>query len=405
MREWAARLAELAVGFGANVQLGQDVYLTAETGHLDGVRAVAEVAYARGARFVDVRWFDPYVQRSRIAYAAEETLGHVAEWELARQRQMGDDGAASIKLTGPTAPGALDALDPARVAQASIGPSGFGRIETLVNWTVVPWPTAGWAAALYPDKDPDAALAALWGDVAAVCRLDEPDPVAAWRTRLNELSGIGQRLTALRLDAVRLRGPGTDLTVGLLPGARWQASAEMISESGIASVPNLPTEEVFTIPDPARVDGHVRLTRPALVSGRLVTGVQLEFRAGELVCIDGDDGVDALRQFTARDAGARRLGELALVGNEGRVGQVGRAFGVILLDENAASHVALGYGLADCVEPADRGSINVSEHHLDVMVGSSAVQVTGIDRAGRQHLLLDEGAWTAPSRETTDLTL
>ena len=175
------RLAQLAVGLGANLQSGQDLYVSAEVGHLDGVRAVAEVAYARGARYVDVRWFDPLVQRARIAHAPDAALDHVPVWEHERQGRMGADGAASIRLTGPTAPGAFDDLHPGRVGRAAgPGPGGSQEIETLVNWTVVPRPIAGWAAALRPELEPPAALAALWEDVAYVCRLDEPDPVAAW---------------------------------------------------------------------------------------------------------------------------------------------------------------------------------------------------------------------------------
>ncbi|MGI8712767.1 MAG: aminopeptidase [Solirubrobacteraceae bacterium] len=388
------RLAELALGLGANLQPGQDLYVAAEVGHLNTVRVLAERAYRAGARYVDIRLFDPLVQRSRLAHVPDLALGHVPSWELERRRRMGEGGAASIKLTGPTAPHALDQIEPARVARASV-PSMLGglELEALVNYTIVPCPTAGWAAALRPELAANDGLAALWRDIAYVCRLDEPDPAAAWHARLGELADRAQRLTSLRLDSVRFQDPGTDLRVGLLPGALWVGPGQMVTASGIAHVDNLPTEEVFTVPDPVRAQGHVRLTRPALIGGRLIDDVELELAGGEVVRLSAGDGVPALEQFVASDPGACRLGELALVSSEGRVGSLDRTFGVTLLDENAASHIALGFGFPECVEPDDRAAVNDSVHHLDVMIGSGEIEVTGTDRSGRDHPLLRAGDW------------
>jgi aminopeptidase len=386
------RLAELAVGFGANVQPGQVVGISAEVGHEALVRAVAESCYRRGARFVDLRLFDPLVQRARIRHAPEDALDHLPCWEAQRVRALAEEGGASILLCGPTVPDAFDDLDARRVGRVSL-PSipAWEEVETLVNWTVVPAPTPGWAQALRPRLAPAESLAALWDDVVHACRLDEPEPVAAWRTRLEELRRRAAWLNELGLDRVRLHGPGTDLQVGLLPSGCW-AHPVMVSERGVEHVPNLPTEEVFTVPDPARVEGHARLTRPAVVGGRLVGDVTLRFDGGP-VAVDGPPGVEALRAFAARDAGAGRLGELALVDAGSRVGRLGRTFGVILLDENAASHVALGSGFPEMVGGADRGRVNRSAHHLDVMVGSEAVDATGIGRDGREHPLLRAGRW------------
>jgi aminopeptidase len=361
----ADRLAELAVGFGANVQPGQVVRVAAEVGHEQLVRAVAEAAYRAGARFVDVAYFDPLVQRARIRHAPRETLGHIPAWEVARLRAAD----ASIKLTGSCEPHAFDDLDAARVGRVSLPQlPQWHEVELLINWTVVPAPAPAWAD---------------WDEIAFVCRLDEDDPVAAWRERLEELRARAAILDALDLDAVRLHGPGTDLRIGLLGGARWE-HAVMVSERGIEHVPNLPTEEVFTVPDPARADGVVRLTRPALVGGRSIDDVTLEFRDGRVVDIEGGPGVEALREFAAGD-GADRLGELALVDRRSRVGQLGRTFGVILLDENAASHIALGYGFPETVDGEDRARVNASAFHLDLMVGSEEVAAIGIDADGREH--------------------
>ncbi|HEU5062500.1 MAG TPA: aminopeptidase [Solirubrobacterales bacterium] len=386
-------LAELAVGVGANVRPGQHVEVSGETGHLEVVRAIAAAAYARGAEFVDVEISDPLVQAARIEAAPQGSLSHVPEWERERVRDLTERGGASILVTGPTCPGLLDRLDPRRVALASRGPSAEWRnANRAINWTIVPAATEGWAADLRPQLPIDDAVAALWADIAHVCRLDAPDPIAAWKERLEALRERAVWLTAQELRAVRFEGPGTDLTIGLMEGVRWER-AEMVTPGGIGFVPNLPTEEVYTTPDSARVDGHVRLTRPVVIGGRRIEGVSLRFLAGRVVEIDGPPEVAALREFVARDDGTARLGELALVDADSRVAQLGQTFGEILLDENAASHIALGYGFPSLIPSSSRQTANASDHHLDLMIGSPEVQVTGVDRAGNQIPLLRDGTW------------
>jgi aminopeptidase len=390
--EAAKRLADLAVGLGANVQQGQVVRVSAEVGHEATLRAVAESAYRAGARFVDVNLFDPVVQRARILHAPVEALEEIPGWEVERLRILGNDGGASIKLVGPAAPGVFDDLNPKRVGRVSL-PSlpQWREVEPMLNWTVVPSPTVGWAKALRPELSEDEALGALWDDVVHVCRLDQPDPVAEWRVRLDQLRDRAMSLNALRLDSVRLEGPGTDLRVGLFRGACWEHPV-VVNDRGVEHVPNLPTEEVFTVPDPRRVDGRAKLTRPALVGGRLIEGVTLEFRAGRVAQVEGSDGVEALSEFVSRD-GADRVGELALVDETSRVGRLGRTFGVILLDENAVSHIALGYGFPELVDEDQRGEVNSSSFHLDVMVGAEDVNTTGFGHDGREYPLLRGGQW------------
>ena len=281
------------------------------------------------------------------------------------------------------------------MALASAGPSAQWRdASQLINWTIIPAATEGWASRLRPKLARDEALSALWADLAHVCRLDGPDPVADWRDRLADLRDRAEWLTTLDLAAVHFEGPETDLTVGLMPGVRWDR-AEMTSQGGLAFVPNLPTEEVYTTPDPLRVDGNVRLTRPVVIGGREIADVVLRFDGGRVREVSGPPEVSALREFVARDEGTARLGELALVDGDSRVAGLGQTFGEVLLDENAASHVALGYGFPALAPSASRQAVNVSNHHLDVMIGASDVQVTGLTRGGRSHPLLRDGRWVA----------
>jgi putative nucleotidyltransferase with HDIG domain len=390
-------LANLAVRVGANVQPGQHVEVSGEVGHLDVIRAVTEAAYERGAQFVDVRITDPLVQWTRIAAAKEESLTHVPRWEGVRVIELAERGGASILITGPTWPGLFDELDPRQVAMASAGPTAQWRdASRQVNWTIVPAATEGWASALRPKLARDEALSALWADLAHVCRLDDTDPVEAWQMRLDALRARAAWLTSLDLRAVHFKGSETDLTIGLMPDVRWER-AEMTTPTGVAFVPNIPTEEVYTTPDSRRVDGYARLTRPVVIGGREIADVVLRFDEGLLTDVSGPPETSALREFVARDGGAARLGELALVDADSRVAGLGQTFGEILLDENAASHVALGYGFPALIPASSGQEANSSAHHLDVMIGASSVDVTGLARDGRSYPLLRAGRWAATS--------
>lgn len=387
------RLAELAVAVGANVQPGQLVRVSSDVANAELMRAVADAAYLHGARFVEADLSDLMLQRSHALYARGEIQAAVPGWWEAGLRDLADAGGARIMIHGPTAPELFDELDPERANRAQPPRSSTWRaVEYLVNNTIIPGPNQAWANALHRDLEPASALHELWDQIKVACRLDQPDPVAAWRRRFAELRGRAEALTALGLDEVRLAGPGTDLRIGLLPTARWEPPTN-VNVHGIEHAWNLPSEEVYTVPDPNRVDGHVRLTRPALVGERLVPGVSLTFGAGRVVEVTAPDGAAAMREFIGRDPGTSRLGELALVDGDSAVGSVGQTFGMIMLDENTASHIALGFGFPELVDPSERDRVNQSSDHLDLTVGSDEIMVTGRDRAGREQLLLHAGRW------------
>ncbi|MEA2197893.1 MAG: aminopeptidase [Solirubrobacteraceae bacterium] len=389
------QLAELIVRFGANVQPGQIVAIGSEPGKEELTRAIAEVAYEAKAKFVDLAVFDVHLKRARVLHAAEETLDFVPPWIGERMRALGEHRSARISLTGPASPHALDGLDPARVGR-DILPATREGMELLnahsTNWTVAPAPTSGWAKLVHPDLDDAEALEVLWGQIAHVCRLDEPDPVAAWTRRLDALEASAAKLTERRFAALRFEGPGTNLEIGLLPGSRWHG-ARMSTAEGITHVPNIPTEEVFTTPDPARVNGVVRATKPLFAAGTRIEGLRVRFEGGRAVEIDADQGADTLRAMAARDEGAARLGEVALVDREGRIGPLDTVFFDTLLDENAASHIALGTGFEFTVDEAYHDAINRSQIHIDFMIGGDDVAVTGITSGGEEVPALRNGSW------------
>jgi aminopeptidase len=257
----------------------------------------------------------------------------------------------------------------------------------------VPVPTRPWAEIVYPGLEPEAAYERLWEDVAHVCRLEADDPSEAWTERSKVLKAHATRLTDRRFDALRLHGQGTDLTIGLFASAHW-AAGDLETVDGRRHSPNIPTEEVFGTPDPERVDGYVSATMPLELSGSIIHGIRLEFEGGRAVKIDADSGVEVLRAVAARDDGASRLGEIALVDGEGRIGPLGRVFYDTLIDENAASHIALGSGYEHPVEdPAEIARVNASEVHVDFMIGSPELDVDGITRDGEHVPVLRKGVW------------
>ena len=392
------RYADLIVSVGANVQPGQVLAIEALPEAQPLVAALARAAYGRGARFVEAQYFDPELKRIRAELAADDTLDWVPPWLGGRIVGLGELDAARVVLVPLMPPGLLDGVDPAR--------AGRDRLPTLketfkaiddrsIAWTLSPFPTTAWARVVYPDAQPDEALALLWQDVIHVCRLDEPDPARAWNERIDQIWQVASRLDALDLDALHFEGPGTDLTVGLLPSSRFaKEGGASHTRTGVRHVPNIPTEEVFTTPDPERTTGVVTATKPLDVAGSLVTGLRIRFDGGRAVEIDADANAEALRARCAVDEGASRLGEVALVDGESRIGKLGRTFFTTLLDENAASHVAFGDAYSAPVsDAADLPRINASAVHIDFMIGSDEIEVTGTTKAGKTVPLLRRGAW------------
>jgi len=392
------RYADLIVSVGANVQPDQVLAVEALPEAQPLVAAIARRAYEKGARYVDVQYFDPQVKRIRAEYAAEQTLDWIPPWAGKRMLALGDLDAARVVLVPLVPPGLLDGVDAERAGRDRLPtvPETFKVIDDRsVAWTLSPYPTLGWAQTVYPDLDGAEALERLWQDVAHICRLDEPDPAAAWQERIDQIWQNASRLDALDLDSLHFEGPGTDLTVGLLPSSRFaKEGGSSQTRTGVRHVPNIPTEEVYTTPDPERTEGVVAATKPLDVAGSLVTGLRIRFEGGRAVEIDAETNVAALRRRCSLDDGASRLGEVALVDRESRIGKLGRTFFTTLLDENAASHLAFGDAYSAPVgDEHDLPRINESVVHIDFMIGSDDVTVTGTTKAGERVAILRGGTW------------
>jgi aminopeptidase len=395
LETYCERLATLAVEIGANVQNDQIVAVAYAPGMEPLIYAIARKAYERGARFVDPFVFDGRIKRIRIESAREETLEFVPEWWGHRTLALGDNKAARISIAPIPDPGLLEGADPERAGKDDL-PFLKESVNLIkdrsTNWTIVPYPTPGWAAKVHPDLSPDDAVAKLTDQLGHILRLDEDDPSAAWQSRGDELVSVAGRLTERKFHALRFRGPGTDLEVGLFPGSIWKA-ARLNTAWGLEHYANLPSEETFTTPDPARTNGTVKATKPLDVAGTVIEGLEVRFENGRAVEINADRGADVLRGRIGKDDGAARLGEVALVDKAGRIAESGSVFFNTLLDENAASHIALGNAYRDAVQERYWDEINESQIHIDFMIGSLEVDVFGVDPDGNETPVLAGGDW------------
>jgi aminopeptidase len=394
------RYAELAVRVGANVQAGQDVVVTGLVEHAKIARAVAREAYRAGAQHVIVLYSDLHVRRATIELGPEEELGWSPPYMLDWVRRWGEERPALIALTGNPDPDLLSSLDPALVGRSDPRDIRTAMLEHIgarrLNWTIIAAPNEGWATQVFGEPD----VERLWGAVAVAIRLDEPDPVAAWKAHGEMLGARAADLNERRFDAVRFRGPGTDLTVGLLPASRWRC-ATFETETGIEHIPNMPTEEVFTAPDWRRTEGFVRSTAPLLAAGARVSGLEVRFGGGKIVDVDASTGAEIIRQQLAIDEQAGFLGEIALVDGSSAVKRTGLVFCDTLFDENATCHIAYGDGIKEAVEMDDGTAredmlelgVNVSGIHTDFMIGGPEVEVDGLDASGAATPIIRDDAW------------
>jgi aminopeptidase len=404
--------ADLAVRIALNIRPGQRLLIIGPLANggvsLEAaplVRAIAASAYRAGAEYVEAMWGDEPIQLSRFRLAPRDSFTQFSSWfpQALSEHARAGHAVLSIYANDPDLladqpPELVGAVQ--KAVSTAVRPFREHIARNGTNWSVIAAASAGWARRVFGNAAPEQQVPLLWEAIVKLVRLDRPDPLAAWEEHLVSLAARRDFLNDRRYSALRYRGPGTDLTIGLAPGHEW-VSGRSTSLNGITFAPNLPTEEVFTMPHKDRVDGVVRSTKPLSYGGTLIENFSMTFEQGRVVKATAERGETMLDQMLDTDAGARRLGEVALVPHDSPVAQSGLLFYNTLFDENAASHVALGTaykftvagGDAMTEEQFERVGGNRSVTHVDFMIGSSELDIDGVREGGSSEPLMRHGNW------------
>ena len=397
--------AELLVKVGVNVQPGQKLIVRASTAAVELTRKVVELAYKAGSPFVEVMWADDGVTRARFAHGPDGSFDIVPHYRADGLNQLASEGAASLSIVASD-PDMLRGTDPRRYAtylaawRPLVKPFTDLSMSDSIAWCVAAAASPAWARRAFPGLPEEQALDALWNAIFAATRIDTPDPVAAWSHHAAGLKVAKDKLNHSRFSALRFRGPGTELTVGLADGHVWDGGSSTNKE-GTTFIANMPTEEVFTAPHRARVDGTVRATKPLSYNGNMIDGFWLRFAEGKVVEAHADVGQDALDSILDTDEGSRRLGEVALVPASSPIERAGVLFYETLFDENAACHIALGRAYDSTVSGSrtmdqqgrEAAGMNSSLSHVDFMIGSAEVDVDGVLADGSTRPVMRRGEW------------
>ena len=399
------KYADVVVRVGVGLRAGQRLMVRAPVEAAPFVRETVTAAYRAGARLVEVLWSDDAVDLARFALAPRDSFDELPTAIPDALLKGGERGDAVLSVYAAD-PKLLEGQDSTLVSRVERARSAYvlpfsRKISGKeLNWCVVACAIPSWAARVFPAAG-DGAVARLWEEIFRTCRVDRPDPVRAWEEHVADLARRRAFLEQKQYAALRFRGPGTDLTVGL-PGRHvWMGGRSETGATKIPFVANLPTEEVFTTPHRERVDGVVRATKPLGYTGSLIEDFELRFEKGRAVGVKAARNEAVLRKLVETDDGAARLGEVALVPHGSPISASGILFYNTLFDENASCHVALGRSYRVCVAGGDamsdeefaRAGGNESLVHVDFMIGSGEMDVDGLAKDGRSEPVMRAGEW------------
>lgn len=398
-------LAEVAVKVGLGLQPGQELVMTASLDSVPLARCITEHAYRAGAALVTTLYSDDDATLARYRFAPNESFDRAAKWLYEGMAAAFQNGSARLAITGAD-PALLAHQDPDKVGRANRAMSKAYRpaLELItrhaINWTIVAGATPAWAAAMFPNETPDAALARLWDAIFSTTRIDAADPVAAWRAHDAGLQKRAARMNEKRYAWLQYKGPGTDFRLGLADDHVWLGGGTTAG-NGIYCIANMPTEEIFSAPHRDRAEGVLRATKPLSHQGTMIEEIQVRFHEGRIVEACASRGQEVLQKLIDTDEGARRLGEVALVPHSSPIASSGITFLNTLFDENAASHIALGQAYSSCLRGGDKMSpeelalhgANDSLIHVDWMIGSGELDIDGITAGGVAEPLMRKGEW------------
>lgn len=396
--------AKLIVRVGANVQKGQEVRVFASLDQPEFIKMLAEECYKAGASRVTVDWKYPELTKLSARYMKLRDLSETREWEKARMQDMVDHLPVRIFIESED-PDGLRGINPkyfkAFAARIKISKPYRDAIDNKHQWCIAAVPGEAWAKKVHPELSKRAAVEQLWKDILYTARADGEDPIADWEEHNRDLKARSKYLNDLHLRELRYHSAnGTDFKVGLIPTAEFHAGRDKTMQ-GVVYDPNMPTEEVFTSPDRRTAEGIVYATKPLSYQGQLIENFSVRFEKGRAVEVKAEKGQDVLEQIISMDEGCHYLGECALVPKESPIHQSGLLFYNTLFDENAACHLALGFGFGECVKGFENMTkeelyeigVNDAGNHTDFMIGSDDLSIDGVDEHGNVHPIFRNGTW------------
>src|SRR5690625_4501691 len=399
------KYADLVLQKGVNIQKNQALFVNAPIEGIDFVRIVAKRAYELGAKDVHISWSDDELTLLKYKHATDEVIEQFPEWRVKMQEDYAEDGAAFLSIHA-TDPDLLKDIPGERIAAANkaAGVALTKFRKYLMNdentWCVISIPTVGWAKKIFPEQSDHEAVESLWQEILKMVRVDKADPITEWNQHNEILKNAYEILNAKQYEKLVLKAPGTDLEISLPKGHIWQGGAA-VSQKGIIFNPNMPTEEVFTVPHKYKVDGTVSSTKPLNYGGNLIDEFTLTFKDGKVTDFKAKQGEEVLQHLLEADEGAKRLGDIAVVPHESPVSQTWLIFYNTLFDENASVHIALGKayptnlqgGAEMDLEELDQHGVNDSMVHVDFMIGSAEMDIDGIAVDGTVEPIFRNGTW------------
>ncbi|WP_174614998.1 aminopeptidase [Virgibacillus ihumii] len=399
------KYADLALKTGVNLQKNQALMINAPIEGADFTKMVARKAYELGAKDVHINWVDDELTLLKFENAPDEVIADFPEWKVKLHDMYAEDGAAVLSIRS-TNPDLLKDIDSSRVAKANKAAAqamtNFRQytMNDRIPWSIISIPTGDWAQKIFPEKSQEDAIESLWDAIVKIVRVDQENPVAAWDAHNETLKTAREILNKKNYKKLIYKAPGTDLELELPEGHIWKGgSAE--TEKGTTFNPNMPTEEVFSLPHKYGVNGTVSSTKPLNYGGSLIDNFSLTFKDGKVVDYKAEQGEDTLKHLLDTDEGARRLGEVALVPHESPVSQSGLIFYNTLFDENASCHIALGKAYPTNLEDGasmndaelDKHGVNDSLTHVDFMIGSENLDIDGVLEDGSTEPVFRNGTW------------
>ncbi|WP_422122647.1 aminopeptidase [Planococcus sp. X10-3] len=399
------RYAELAVKVGVNIQPNQKLYIAASIETAPFVRLIVKEAYETGAKQVFVDWNDDEVSRMRFEMAPEDSFSEFPSWKVQEREQLAEQGAAFMSIVSQS-PDLLKGIDSKRIAasQKATG-QALNKYRQYVqsdkiSWTVLAAPSKAWAAKVFPDVPEEQQVDTLWAAILKAVRADLEEPIEAWKKHDELLHTKVDYLNGKKYAKLHYTSPDTDLEVALPKGHLW-CGAGSNNEKGDAFMANLPTEEVFTVPQKDGVNGYVSSTKPLSYGGNIIDEFKVTFKNGRITDITAKQGEDVLKQLVETDEGSHFLGEVALVPHQSPISASNILFYNTLFDENASNHFAIGSAYSFCLEGGKKmdtvqllkHGLNQSITHVDFMVGSEKMDIDGVLEDGTREPIFRNGNW------------